>query len=83
MTPTAKVTTKGQITIPKLVRDSLGLREGSMVAFEPKGNTAVIRLARTIRDLRASLRPKGTPFDFEDARRAAKLHVARKRMGRG
>lgn len=31
---TAKVTSKGQVTIPKPVRDLLGLRSGSRVNFE-------------------------------------------------
>jgi len=31
---TAKVTSKGQITIPKAVREELGLEEGAVVRFE-------------------------------------------------
>jgi len=31
----AKLTSKGQITIPKPVREKLGLRTGSLVAFDP------------------------------------------------
>jgi AbrB family looped-hinge helix DNA binding protein len=31
----AKITSKGQITIPKSVRDSLGLRSGDEVEFAP------------------------------------------------
>jgi len=31
----AKITTKGQITIPKAVRDQLGLRVGDKIAFMP------------------------------------------------
>ncbi len=83
MTATAKVTSKGQITIPKVIRDTLGLREGSVVAFEPKEGEAILRRAKTIRDFRGSLKVKGRTFDVEEARRAAKAHVARKVMGRG
>jgi AbrB family looped-hinge helix DNA binding protein len=31
--PTAKVTTKGQVTIPKKVRDGLGIRPGDELEF--------------------------------------------------
>ena len=34
ITKQAKVTSKGQITIPAEVRDALGLREGDTVSFE-------------------------------------------------
>jgi AbrB family looped-hinge helix DNA binding protein len=41
----AKVTSKGQVTVPKLVRDALGIEEGDEVVFRVEGNRAV--LART------------------------------------
>ena len=31
----AKVTSKGQITLPKPVREKLGLKNGSLVSFDP------------------------------------------------
>ena len=39
----AKVTTKGQITIPKSIRDLLDLKEGSKILFIQKGNDVVIQ----------------------------------------
>src|ERR1700682_5855792 len=41
----AKVTSKGQITVPKVVREALGIKEGDEVVFRVEGNRAV--LART------------------------------------
>lgn len=41
----ARVTSKGQVTIPKAVRDALGLSEGDNLVFRVEGNRAV--LART------------------------------------
>ena len=38
---TRKVTTKGQVTIPKEVRDRLGLRPGSRVVFDVVGDGQV------------------------------------------
>jgi antitoxin PrlF len=45
MDAAAKLTSKGQLTVPKAVRDALGLREGDTVIFRVEGNRAV--LART------------------------------------
>ncbi len=45
MDAAAKVTSKGQLTVPKAVRDALGIKEGDEVVFRVEGNRAV--LART------------------------------------
>jgi len=45
MDAAAKMTSKGQITVPKVVRDALGLGAGDEVVFRVEGNRAV--LART------------------------------------
>ena len=39
----AKVTTKGQITIPKSIREQLELREGSKILFIQKGKDIIIK----------------------------------------
>ncbi|MGC9966974.1 MAG: AbrB/MazE/SpoVT family DNA-binding domain-containing protein [Syntrophobacteraceae bacterium] len=39
---TAKVTSKGQITLPKKIREKLGVRPGEDVGFEEKDNLLVI-----------------------------------------
>jgi AbrB family looped-hinge helix DNA binding protein len=41
----ARVSSKGQVTVPKAVRDALGIAEGDEVVFRVEGNHAV--LART------------------------------------
>ena len=43
----AKVTSKGQVTIPKKVRDKLGVRPGEDVGFEEKEGLMLIRKAVT------------------------------------
>jgi antitoxin PrlF len=45
MDAAARVTSKGQITVPKAVREALGIKEGDEVIFRVEGNRAV--LART------------------------------------
>ena len=37
------VTTKGQVTIPKEIREALGLKEGDRVVFMIEGERVVIR----------------------------------------
>jgi antitoxin PrlF len=41
----ARVSSKGQVTVPKAVRDALGIEEGDEVVFRVQGNRAV--MART------------------------------------
>lgn len=43
----AKVTSKGQVTIPKKVREKLGVQPGEDVGFEEKGDLILIRKAVT------------------------------------
>ena len=44
----AKVTSKGQITIPKSIRDILQIKEGSKILFFQKENEIVIKNAAMI-----------------------------------
>jgi len=37
------ITTKGQVTIPKEIREALGLREGDRIVFAVEGERAFIR----------------------------------------
>jgi AbrB family looped-hinge helix DNA binding protein len=41
----AKVTSKGQITIPKQVRDKLGVQPGEGIGFEEKDGIFIIKKA--------------------------------------
>ncbi|NOY01095.1 MAG: AbrB/MazE/SpoVT family DNA-binding domain-containing protein [Verrucomicrobia bacterium] len=43
----AKVTSKGQITIPKKIRERLGVHPGETVGFEEKNNLLIISKALT------------------------------------
>jgi antitoxin PrlF len=40
-----RVTEKGQVTIPKEIRDALGIDAGTEVEFERSGDTVVVRKA--------------------------------------
>lgn len=43
----AKITSKGQVTIPKKIRAKLGVYPGENVGFEEKGDLILIRKALT------------------------------------
>ncbi len=51
---TATVTAKGQVTIPKPVRDLLGIKPGSLVDFQraPDGRVVLVKLGRKPRPSR-------------------------------
>ncbi len=63
----ARVTSKGQITIPKAVRDALGLKEGDAVLFMVDGQRAVIARTPDLMELAGTfevpLEKRGTPWD--------------------
>ena len=67
------VTSKGQVTIPKPLRQQLGLRQGSKVQFVLVGNTVEMRVVSTPADVSAGgfgmLRSKraAIPADFDPA----------------
>ena len=42
-----RVTDKGQVTIPKELRDALGIGAGTEVEFERRRDTIVVRKAKT------------------------------------
>ena len=42
-----RVTEKGQVTIPKRLRDALGIGAGTEVEFERRNDAIVVRKART------------------------------------
>ena len=70
--PSTRVGRRGQITVPKAIRQSLGLSEGDHVAFVQSGGDVVLRPVRqSLRDLRGSV-PVDGPQNFDDARDAVR-----------
>ena len=51
--PTATMTTKGQITVPKEVREHLGVDTGDRLSFtvQPDGSVIVTPITRHVREL--------------------------------
>lgn len=52
----AKVTSKGQVTVPKDVRAALGIEEGDTVIFHVEGGRALMERSPNFLDLAGSLR---------------------------
>jgi AbrB family looped-hinge helix DNA binding protein len=52
----ARVTSKGQVTVPKAVRDALGIEEGDEVVFRVEGNQAVLARTPEFLDLAGAVR---------------------------
>lgn len=74
------VTIKGQVTIPKEVRDLLHIHPNDKVDFIIEGGRAVIVPVRTLKELRGAVAPKESATIALE-RHAAKQAVARRVAG--
>ena len=67
MEAAARVSTKGQVTIPKAVREALGLHEGDAVVFRLEGSRAVLARTPDLLELAGSVEvpasKQGLPWD--------------------
>ena len=78
------LTKKGQVTIPKPIRDRLGIREGEKVLFVVRGEEVVLKVLRgNILDLKGSVKASARPENFEAVRRSIKRAVSAKVAGDG
>lgn len=72
----SKVTQKGQVTIPKAIRERLGVREGQKVIFVIRGEDVILKVLQgNILDLKGSVKAHRLPEDFEGIRRSVKKAV--------
>ncbi len=71
------VTSKGQVTIPKEIRDLLHIRSNDKVDFVLDGEKVLLVPVKTLRDLRGSVQAQGKG-DFSEERANAKAAVARR-----
>jgi antitoxin PrlF len=75
----ATVTSKGQITIPKEVRDELGIETGTKVVFVRTRDGFVLRAKNLkLMDLRGTLKYDGPPLSDEEIDRRVGQALAEK-----
>lgn len=80
--PEATITSKGQVTIPKSVRDELHLQPGDRVDFmvEADGRATMRPRKRSIRELAGSLRRRGRkPATLEEMQQAIEAGASPRR----
>jgi AbrB family looped-hinge helix DNA binding protein len=79
---TSRVTSRGRVTIPKEIRERLGLKPGDRVAFVQRAGEVVLQSRiPTLQDLRGSIKPRQVPEDFGAVRERVKEVAARRRAG--
>jgi len=76
---TATLTSKGQITLPKEVRDALGVQTGDRVEFVEtgKGVFEVVAASKDVRELKGIIDRPRQPVSVEDMRRAVARRAGR------
>lgn len=79
------ITSKGQTTIPREVRDALGVEPGDRIVYEVVGDCVRIRSARAlVEDLNGILSREGRPaVDLDAAREAFQTYMALRAHGSG
>jgi antitoxin PrlF len=77
--PSAVVTSKGQITIPKRVRDALGVESGDRVDFveTAKGVYELVAASKDVRELKGMIARPRRPVSVEDMRKAVARRASR------
>ncbi len=81
----ARITSKGQVTIPAAVRRATGLKPGDDIGFEPKTGRFTPLPRRPLMDLYGALPPHTPmrPFDRERERAEMAAEVARHHAPKG
>ncbi|GAA1769742.1 AbrB/MazE/SpoVT family DNA-binding domain-containing protein [Nostocoides vanveenii] len=77
----AKVTSKGQITLPKSVRDALGVEAGDDIVFRVEEGRAVLARIPDFLDLEGSIAVPAARrnVDWDDVRRLTREQRSRDR----
>jgi AbrB family looped-hinge helix DNA binding protein len=75
----SKLTIRGQTTIPKPIREYLGLEPGDRVLFVLKESEVVLQPVKdTLLDLRGSVEPRERPEDFDKVRSEVRKRLSKR-----
>ncbi len=81
--PHSTVTSKGQTTIPRKVREALRIRPGTRLEYVVQGDHATIRVHPGLRSLKGALASKkGEGMSFDQIREAALAASRRRKRNR-
>ena len=69
MTTSARLTSKGQVTIPKTVRDALHLATGDSIVFRVEGHRAVVARTPDLLDVGGVVSSTDAPSSWDDVLR--------------
>jgi antitoxin PrlF len=74
----SKITSKGQVTVPKAIRDALGVGPGDRLAFRIEEDGRVLVEPETVdpRTLRGVLTPRRRGVDVEEMAAAVERQVS-------
>jgi len=84
--PIAVLTPKGQMTIPKEIREALNLRPSEKVIIVVEGNQAIIKPLRgNLLDIGGSVKitEREKPIDFKKVRGEVKRRIGKRIAGKG
>ncbi len=78
--PSAKLTSKGQITLPKAIRALLALRAGDRVQFHQRADGSVVLEPETVdlRSLKGIVKPKVRGVTVEAMGKAVRQRAAKR-----
>jgi len=74
---TSTITQKGQVTIPKKIRDGLNLKANDKIIFVRRGDSIIIKPVRDISSLRGIIGVNDSQ-DFESIREKVKTEVSKR-----
>jgi AbrB family looped-hinge helix DNA binding protein len=83
MTDEVTISSKGQVTIPKAIRDRLRLKPGDRVAFRVRGDEVVVEPARRLMDWYGAFRPDGVAEDAAEVRKRVRREMGRRTAAEG